>query len=115
MNKKLLLRELRSPVQTCELCNLCETRFFLFCTSDPTGLNKLSVSFSSRSYLCIHPFLFPPQSFYSDSYSPDVYFGSDVGVRSLPVSEGRHCCRIYLHHPQQPAGSSGLCHALPPV
>lgn len=57
----------------------------------------------------------PVQSFYSDSDCPDVYSGSDVGVRGLPVPGGRHCGGIHLHYPQQPAGSAGLHHALPAV
>lgn len=69
--------------------------------------------FTSLSYL-LH-LLFPLQGFHRDSHSPDMYIGPDVGVRSLPVSEGRHCRGIHLHHPQQPAGSTRLHHALPSV
>lgn len=61
------------------------------------------------------PSFFPLQSFHSDSDRPDVYTGSDVGVRGLPVSRGPHSGHIYLHYPQQPAGSAGLHHALPAV
>lgn len=62
---------------------------------------------------CYLHLLFPPQSFHSHSDCPDVYIGPDVGIRGLPVPGGRHRYRLYLHHPQQPAGGAGIRHALP--
>lgn len=77
-------------------------------------LDHLCVSAHMNVFLCLsirHPFLFPPQSFHSDSYCPDVHTGSDVDFWGLPVSkEWRR--GLSLHHPQQPAGSAGLHHAL---
>lgn len=103
------------------LSDFLENHFFLPRASsvdfrserDTEVLNQRSASFSSLSYLHPRPLLIPLQGFHSDGHSPDVYSGPDVGVRSLPVSEGRHCCSIYLHHPQQPAGGANLRHALP--